>query len=583
MSFLLFTYLFYQKQYKADIQRFVDNKVVFYKKQLLSSYNQAAQVLISKKQLLKQIHIAALKILRSDMNMDLEELKKQLTKKFHLGDIDLNIFLINKNYIIYKTTFPKDLGFNLGMIKEAKIFLNETTKDSKIYISNFVSTDLLDMKYKLYAYSLLKDNTYLEVGITDNKIGSIWNSIIAQNNATVNKIKFYTIYEDKQKYYYYDMLKGIKKSNKNEYYKDRQKFFKTKHGYNNIINAYLTHEIAATKKGNSERVVVPFFDKDMYSKIGVTNIIMQLDIDIFPQVHALQHFERIFFVSVTFIVGFLIFIFFLIQNNFTKPIEVIIKSINKKEPVQDNALLDKNDELGIVAKEYNTLLESLKKEILTNTQLLNENKRFIADTVHQIRTPLANIMMNSDMVKLTATDSSSDEFIDQINSSINMLTNSYEDLSYIISHDSIVYAPVNLSLSEVLQQRISFFTTIAKVNHKVIVGNIQEDIDFTINQIELERLIDNNISNAVKYADINKPITINLIQSDDIIRLSFSSYSEPIKNKEKLFDKNYRENENKRGLGLGLNMVKSICEKYAIFYSVQYAERQNIFIYEFRV
>ena len=34
------------------------------------------------------------------------------------------------------------------------------------------------------------------------------------------------------------------------------------------------------------------------------------------------------------------------------------------------------------------------------------------------------------------------------------------------------------------------------------------------------------------------------------------------------FEKNYRENEAKRGLGLGLNMVKNICDKYKITYDV---------------
>jgi signal transduction histidine kinase len=570
--------MYYEKQYKRDMQNYVDGRVEFYKKQMLMSYNQAAKSLLSKKQLLKHIHKDALKILRSDMNMDLEKLKKHLSKKFYLGDLELNLFLIDKNYTIYKTTFAKDLGLNLGLIKEAKVFLDKTTHDSKIYISKFLSTDALDMKYKFYATSFLKADVYLETGITGNNVESTLKQIILENKDNKNKIKIYTIFEDEDKYYYSDMSAGMKKKSKEAWLEDRKYILKTKQNYNDIIKAYLSHKTVLVKKANIERVFVPFFDKDMYAKFGLTNIIMQVDIDITPQIQALKRFENIFFVSVSIIILFLIFIFFFIKNNFTKPIEVLIKSINHKEAVKDTTLLKKNDELGIVAKEYNTLLESLKQEIAVNTNLLEENKRFIADTVHQIRTPLTNIMMNSDMVKLTVQDTLSDEFIDQIN----LLTNSYEDLSYIISHDSIAYTPVNLSLSEILKQRISFFTTIAKVNYKVIVGNIQEDIHLKINQIELERIIDNNISNAVKYADVNKPITISLKKNAHSITLSFASYAEPIQDTFKLFEKNYRENESKRGLGLGLNMVKSICEKYSISYFVTYAEKQNIFIYEFK-
>ena len=63
--------------------------------------------------------------------------------------------------------------------------------------------------------------------------------------------------------------------------------------------------------------------------------------------------------------------------------------------------------------------------------------------------------------------------------------------------------------------------------------------------------------------------------------LEFKTYGKPIKDTSKLFEKNYRENESKRGLGLGLNMVKGICEKYGISYFITYKDGQNIFTYRF--
>ena len=227
--------------------------------------------------------------------------------------------------------------------------------------------------------------------------------------------------------------------------------------------------------------------------------------------------------------------------------------------------------------------DKLQISLSENEKLLVENKRFIADTVHQIRTPLTNIMMNSEMIKMIQKDNSSIEYIDQINASINMLTNSYEDLSYITSNGEIQYNPILLSLSDMVKNRIIFFTTISNINEKEIISNIHDDIHFTINQIELERLIDNNISNAIKYAHINKPITINLTKQKDTVTLLFCSYGNPIKATTKLFEKNYRENEAQRGLGLGLNIVKNICTKYNITYSVTYENGQNIFTYSFMV
>ncbi len=191
--------------------------------------------------------------------------------------------------------------------------------------------------------------------------------------------------------------------------------------------------------------------------------------------------------------------------------------------------------------------------------------------------------MNGDMIKLYKKDDKLSIFVDQINASINMLNNSYEDLSYITTFDSMEYIPSSLSLSDSLKSRVRFFDTISKVNKKEIILNIDDNINFTINQIELERLIDNNISNGIKYADIDKPMTVILERDNDIVSLTFKTFGKPIQNTSKLFDKNYRENNGKRGLGIGLFMVKNICEKYDIAYDVSYEDGQNIFSYSFKV
>ena len=84
----------------------------------------------------------------------------------------------------------------------------------------------------------------------------------------------------------------------------------------------------------------------------------------------------------------------------------------------------------------------LKKELELNSNLLDENMRFIADTVHQIRTPLTNIMMNGEMIKkIPKKIKTMDTFIEQIDASISMLSNSYEDLAYLVTSNSISYKP----------------------------------------------------------------------------------------------------------------------------------------------
>ena len=174
-------------------------------------------------------------------------------------------------------------------------------------------------------------------------------------------------------------------------------------------------------------------------------------------------------------------------------------------------------------------------------------------------------------------------YVTQINSAINMLSNSYEDLSYIISNDAIEYKPVEINLTDFLKERINFFDVIAQANDKMIHSNIADDIHIIMNDTELERLIDNNISNAIKHSSDKSDIEIILEKDNSEIGLKFISRGENISDVSMIFDKNYTETHSaKRSLGLGLSMVKTICEKNSINYKVSSEEGINIFTYVFK-
>ncbi|MBT8348247.1 MAG: PAS domain-containing protein [Sulfurovum sp.] len=233
-------------------------------------------------------------------------------------------------------------------------------------------------------------------------------------------------------------------------------------------------------------------------------------------------------------------------------------------------------------KELESLHKKLKDQIEHNQLLLTENKEFIADMVHQIRTPLSVIMTNTSLIEMKS-ESEVSSYITQINSAINMLSNSYEDLSYIISNDTIDYKATDIDLSYFLDERIDFFEVIADANDKTISTSIESNIKVTMNDTELERLIDNNLSNAIKHSCDKSNIEIVLEKSNSDIVLQFISKGTGIRDVTKLFEKNYTESHGaKRSLGLGLNMVKTICEKNNIIYSANSEDNTNTFTYIFK-
>ena len=227
--------------------------------------------------------------------------------------------------------------------------------------------------------------------------------------------------------------------------------------------------------------------------------------------------------------------------------------------------------------------QKIKDLLAINQELLDENKDFIADMVHQIKTPLTTIMLNTSLIEMKSDEKTSPN-VRQINSAISMLNNAYEDLSYIISNDTIDYKAKNINISQFLHTRIDFFQDIIQDNNKKITIHIENEIFVMMNDTELERIIDNNIANAIKHSNENSTIEIHLMKKYGKAILEFISEGKTIKDVTKIFEKNYTENHTaKRSLGLGLNMVKNICLKNSVNFAANSLNGTNTFTYIFKI
>ena len=93
------------------------------------------------------------------------------------------------------------------------------------------------------------------------------------------------------------------------------------------------------------------------------------------------------------------------------------------------------------------------------------------------------------------------------------------------------------------------------------------------------RLIDNNISNAIKYSAPQSAVTI-IFEADT---LSFNSHGSVIYDTKRIFDKYFRENNVVGGHGLGLNIVSDIAKKYNITITLTSDEKNGTtFSYKLR-
>jgi hypothetical protein len=206
--------------------------------------------------------------------------------------------------------------------------------------------------------------------------------------------------------------------------------------------------------------------------------------------------------------------------------------------------------------------------------LLSYKDKFIEHSMHEIKTPLSIIKLNNELRNKVL---GVDKYSTKIEAAIKTLQNSYEDMTFLHTKNYISYNLEILSLRDVLTKRVSYFKSVSTAQGRVLNLEIDSNCLIKISKIEIERLIDNNLSNAIKYSTVNSIITINL--SNNI--LSFKTFGKEIRDKNKVFKRYQRENENHGGHGLGLSIIKDICKKYKIDIELKYEDAQNIFIYNF--
>jgi len=239
---------------------------------------------------------------------------------------------------------------------------------------------------------------------------------------------------------------------------------------------------------------------------------------------------------------------------------------------------DKNQMLKGLNKHLEDKVDEQTKEL---TNLIESQKRFIKNSVHEVNTPLAIIRTNIDLLKRHVP---SNKYISNVESGAKIIQYIYDDLSYLIKKDRVEYPKEYINFSEYLNERLDFFDSIAIANELYFINNIDNDIYIKFNKTELQRIVDNNISNSIKYSKPKSPIYLRLCYfNDDIIEFSVKTNSEKIENKDKIFSDFYRENSARGGFGLGLRIVKEICDKNFVIINLDSNDKDTKFTYRFRI
>jgi len=210
-----------------------------------------------------------------------------------------------------------------------------------------------------------------------------------------------------------------------------------------------------------------------------------------------------------------------------------------------------------------------------NKQLDN----FIKDSMHEINTPLSIINVNIDLYNRK---NEPNKYMQRMKAAAKVLSNIYNDMDYLIKHEKLDHDKHLIDIASFLKERIEYFSEVAAMKNIIIESEISSCGKILMNEKQLQRLIDNNISNAIKYSYENSKIEIKLYIKDNKCHLAFKDYGMGIEKVEKIFSRYYREDTSKGGFGIGLNIVKSILKHENIELKIESTPKQgSLFLYIF--
>ena len=186
--------------------------------------------------------------------------------------------------------------------------------------------------------------------------------------------------------------------------------------------------------------------------------------------------------------------------------------------------------------------------------------RFIKDTTHELNTPVTAIITNIEMIDKSSLDERLLKKINRIEIGAKTISNIYEDLTFVILNNQIISNNENINLSNVLKQRVEYFNSIATMKKINFDLDIKDDIFMVCDMKKITKLIDNILSNAIKYNKIAGFIKVNL--DDNILSIEDSGKGIEKENLKTLFERYSRFDKSVGGFGIGLNIVSLIAKEY---------------------
>jgi signal transduction histidine kinase len=212
------------------------------------------------------------------------------------------------------------------------------------------------------------------------------------------------------------------------------------------------------------------------------------------------------------------------------------------------------------------------RSLIKQIRYSNQQQNFMMAVTHELKTPIAITQLNIETLlkrnldaeqqkKMLTASLSETQRLDNLCNNI-LLASQLDMGSYQANAQEV-------SLSLIVENTVAIFKN--RFLDRNFITAVQDNIYIKGESVLLQLLLNNLIDNAIKYSNVKDPITIKLLENNDLVELSVADLGVgvPASDREKIFEKFYRVGaeytRSTKGTGLGLYL----CKRIAVFHKAK--------------
>ncbi|MBD3793929.1 MAG: HAMP domain-containing histidine kinase [Campylobacterales bacterium] len=198
--------------------------------------------------------------------------------------------------------------------------------------------------------------------------------------------------------------------------------------------------------------------------------------------------------------------------------------------------------------------------VVSKKQTIDENLLHLTkEILHELNIPLATIKANSEMIKKTLQENEKAlKRLQRIEDASVRLERLYTELVYSIKKEIHHIEKESFFVDQVVKERVEVLEGLNRNPFKLDL----ESLTIYVDKIGFEKMLDNILTNAMKYSDKNAPIAIEL--KDHMLTIEDHGIGMDEAELVTIFERYYQSDNTRYGEGIGLAIVKAYCDSEKI-------------------